>query len=86
MFTVIETDNALKSTVFCDVILYSQAKVHGPFGGMYCLRLRGWRISQEKNQQEAYKKQSACCPSCYFFLDLLFDYEDGGSMVPPESK
>jgi hypothetical protein len=51
-----------KSTVFWYLMLCSLLKVNRHFGGIYCRHLRGWRISQARNQHESrwQAEQLAC--------------------------
>jgi hypothetical protein len=45
------------SIIFCNMMTFSRVEVHRRFGGMCCLHLQGWKLSQTKNQQEAGSKQ-----------------------------
>jgi hypothetical protein len=47
----------MKSNIFWDVTPCSLIEVHRRFGGIYCLHIRGRKVSQEINQPEAGGKQ-----------------------------
>jgi hypothetical protein len=40
-------------SVFLEVMLFSLSQVYLHSGGKYCLCLRGWKVNQAHNQQEA---------------------------------
>jgi hypothetical protein len=43
----------MKSTIFWDITPCSPLRVNRRFGGTYCLRFQGGRISRERNQRES---------------------------------
>jgi hypothetical protein len=59
-------------------MLCSPLRVNRCFGGTCRLHFHGRRVSQARNQHETGTKQSRLFAG--FFLDLLFNTEDGGNM------
>jgi hypothetical protein len=66
----------MKNSVFWDTKPYSPLKVNRRFGETCRLYLQGRRISQARNQREAYKKRLSVSG---WFLGLFFDPENGGA-------
>jgi hypothetical protein len=54
------TGVVVRNSVFGDITRYSPLEVNGHFRGMYRLHLRGWRVSQVRNQHEAGSKLISC--------------------------
>jgi hypothetical protein len=68
----------MKSYILWDVTLCSHLKINRRFGGKYCLKLQGGRISQARNQHETNSAWYALRTG--FLLVLFIDPEDGGGM------
>jgi hypothetical protein len=61
----------MKSSILCDITLYSPLKVNRRFEGKCRLHRQGLRVNQVRNQHEAGSNQSRLLDSCLAYSATL---------------